>query len=198
MDDEQLILNTSIRAAKKVFPNAEIKGFTDPRELIKEAAEHMCDLLITDVNMPYFNGVTVAKALRTLDSNVKVIFQTGDERNAEYIAEIQNSGLLLKPYREDDLLEQFEYIDYKTKKAESKQTDLFEVIRNKIECEYISDIRIGKNRNNAIKTANQINPEDFGLNQWSVLANYLCKKHTSFRDYGQVKEYFAKKSAMIY
>jgi len=86
----------------------------------------------------------------------------------------------------------------KLKRAETKQKDLFEVIRNKIECEYISDIRFGENRNNAIKTANQINPEDFGLNQWSDLANYLCKKHISFRDYGQVKEYFAKKSATIY
>ncbi|MDE1548624.1 response regulator transcription factor [Jeotgalibaca caeni] len=76
-------------------------------EVIKETRPH---LVVTDINMPFMDGITFAKELRAFDNHVRLIFLTGYD-DFEYVREamlLKSDDYLLKPVQQEELFEKAE------------------------------------------------------------------------------------------
>lgn len=76
-------------------------------ELIDAVTEHKPDLVISDINMPFVDGVTAGREIRRLFPNIKLIFLTG-YNELSYVHEAINLKVfkyLLKPLTPDSLYE---------------------------------------------------------------------------------------------
>ncbi len=79
----------------------EVNGFTDPRKALEFFAENpdKCSLVITDLRMPYMNGIDFAAEARKINPDVKLLLMTAFE-TASYdkqIAKLKFSTILRKP-----------------------------------------------------------------------------------------------------
>lgn len=71
-----------------------------------------------------------------------------------------------------------------------QDSDIFTDLKKLMNCNYISDIRIGKNRRKAGKILKTLNLENYTLLQLSDLYNYLYNKEAAFTDYVAAKKAF--------
>lgn len=69
-----------------------------------------------------------------------------------------------------------------------QDSDIFTDLKKLMSCNYISDIRIGKNRRKASKILKTLNLENYTLLQLSDLYNYLYNKEAAFTDYVAAKK----------
>lgn len=69
-----------------------------------------------------------------------------------------------------------------------QNSDIFTDLKKLMSCNYISDIRIGKNRRKASKILKTLNLENYTLLQLSDLYNYLYNKEAAFTDYVAAKK----------
>lgn len=69
------------------------------------------DLVITDINMPRMNGLEMAKAIKELDSSVKIIVVSAHNENS-YIKKGENfiDGYLFKPLNMSQFLQEIQKV----------------------------------------------------------------------------------------
>ncbi len=88
-------------------------GFTvrvaaDATEAIKTILEDLPDLILSDVNMPYLDGLELLQALKgdELTAKVPVVLLTGRNDDETYIRATQlgAAGYVTKPVKLDELL----------------------------------------------------------------------------------------------
>lgn len=94
LDDEQAAINM-LRYYLKNFPFIDIRAdFVDARSAFQWLSENEVDLLITDVEMPHFNGIELMKALV---KPPRVIYCTGHDRYGAQTYETHAIDFLSKP-----------------------------------------------------------------------------------------------------
>jgi signal transduction histidine kinase/CheY-like chemotaxis protein len=88
----------------------EIYGYTvliasDGAEALELAQSHPnpIEVVMTDIRMPGLGGIELAQRLTTLQSNLKVIYVSGDAETGDHTGETPGSRFLEKPYEIDDL-----------------------------------------------------------------------------------------------
>jgi hypothetical protein len=106
VDDEAPIRTVVARVLKSAgYRSIEAR---DGTEGVSRFVEHMHEikLVITDVMMPHMDGVGLLRAIRALDPSVPVVATTGagGPRNLDTLRALGVSGLLNKPFRKEDLL----------------------------------------------------------------------------------------------
>lgn len=52
-------------------------GYNDPAEAVRHYRDQVYDLVITDVGMPFMDGFALAKQLKEINPQVKVLFMSG-------------------------------------------------------------------------------------------------------------------------
>ena len=78
IDDEPKALRILCRAIAEAAPDAEIREFDRPADLIAAAeGGETPDVLFADAEMPCMSGVELAKALKLRCPRLNVIFATG-------------------------------------------------------------------------------------------------------------------------
>lgn len=101
-DDDELrdVLFCSI----KDYVN-EILTFSSPKDALK-CFNNEVNLIISDINMPYMDGLQMAKIIRQIDKNVPIIFLTAfdSDENLEKAIDIGSYAVLKKPFEKRDLL----------------------------------------------------------------------------------------------
>ena len=100
-DDTREVYSRALkRACSKLItaPNGEV-GL----ELYKKYSP---DIIITDINMPIMNGLDMAKAIKSIDDEVNIIFTTAYSESNYFLEAInlQVEGYLLKPVSKSFLL----------------------------------------------------------------------------------------------
>ena len=75
IDDEPLTLKNLRRILEK--DGHSVSTFTNPFRALKRLEEDPCDLVISDVKMPYMDGVTVLDHIKRSAPNIGVILITG-------------------------------------------------------------------------------------------------------------------------
>jgi two-component system chemotaxis response regulator CheY len=106
VDDEKIIANPLSNFLRDA--DFAVETFYDARSALLRASDRLPDILVTDVNMPEMDGITLAKALREQNPNSKVILMTGSPelktRGRLQADRLDGFALLPKPFSPDQLL----------------------------------------------------------------------------------------------
>ena len=97
VDDEPLALKMLEMSIQKAKPDAEVKSFRKPRELLEAAQQDGCDIAFLDIHMRGMNGVELAKELKGVNPKMNIIFVTGFSDYAGDAMSLHASGYIMKP-----------------------------------------------------------------------------------------------------
>ena len=108
VDDEQLQLLRLENACKKVLPNGDYFSYTNPVQAIEKNQDKMIDIAFLDIEMPKFNGIQLAKKLKKINPNTKIIFVTAYNEYALEAFKVHASGYITKPVNESKIKEEID------------------------------------------------------------------------------------------
>lgn len=90
-------------------PDFEIVGkFTDPLEAIRYAQENVVDFALLDIDMPGMNGMELARQLRSIRSDVIIVFVTAHPKFAVDALKMKADYIVFKPFDRDDIIDVME------------------------------------------------------------------------------------------
>ncbi|MEF9962411.1 MAG: LytTR family DNA-binding domain-containing protein [Erysipelotrichaceae bacterium] len=90
--------------------NLKYKVYKCATDLLEDM-RNQYDLLLLDIIMPGFNGIQVAKEIRTFDANVKIIFLTSSPDFAIDSYSVHARDYLLKPIEKDKFFKALDLIN---------------------------------------------------------------------------------------
>ncbi len=108
VDDEPIILRGETALVQKVLPQASVNAFSSPREAMQFASSNRVDIALLDIQMNGGSGVELGRSLKWVQPDVNIIFVTAFDDYYADALEMHASGYLLKPLREDKLLEELQ------------------------------------------------------------------------------------------
>ena len=103
VDDEPLALKMLEMSVQKAKPDAEVKSFRKPRELLEAAKQDGCDIAFLDIHMRGMNGVELAKELKGVNPKMNIIFVTGFSDYAGDAMSLHASGYIMKPVNKEKI-----------------------------------------------------------------------------------------------
>lgn len=136
VDDDELILELCSAIFKK--HGIVHTCFSSPEKLLNEKWQSDVRLIFIDIRLPGMSGIELCKILRnTVAANVKIIALTAQAFPEERAAILKDGfdGLLLKPFREHELLAFIKVNAAISKKPIPKQEMIFSAIREMAEDE---------------------------------------------------------------
>ena len=116
VDDHSVMLKGTKKSVEQILPDASIVAFTDADEAHAFVKENGCDILITEIELFGMDGLTLAKRVKKLNSNVNIIFLTvcDEKEHAKEVLMIKPSGYLLKPAKKEQLAAELRNLRYST------------------------------------------------------------------------------------
>ncbi|WP_206859196.1 response regulator [Candidatus Enterococcus mangumiae] len=114
-EDEHLIresLKRMLTGFSNFLPLGPIGDASDGELALAMIAEQKPDILLTDIRMPFMNGLELANEVKKLLPDIQIIFISGyDEFTyAKTAIQLQAADYLLKPIKPDELQESLEHI----------------------------------------------------------------------------------------
>ena len=109
IDDEKLVLDLTVSLCRELPVKPEVKGFQKASNTLSWLRDNKADIALTDINMPDMNGLVLAKKLKKLHPDIRIIFLTGYSEYAVDAFALHASGYILKPVRKERLLSEIEY-----------------------------------------------------------------------------------------
>lgn len=111
-DEKPAIQNFELTVAH--FPEiSQLHTFQSGEDALEYVKNHTVDAAFLDMEMPGIHGIGLAKELRALDSNIRIIFVTAYSQYALDAWEIDANGYLLKPYTARDIRKELYKCTYK-------------------------------------------------------------------------------------
>lgn len=104
--DDEMMVGEYLEELCKRHQNVKIeKNFQSPVKALNYATKNDIDIVFLDIEMPEMDGLSLGKALNDLDKGIILIYTTGYEEYA--LKAFQNGAIayLLKPYKEEAVLE---------------------------------------------------------------------------------------------
>ncbi len=135
-DDEPFILKDIHRTAKKVLgDNTEFFLAQNSDEVIKIIQQEMAfetsegiQIAFLDIEMPYKNGLEVAKSIQSISPRTNIIFITGHDKYAVDILEMYVSGFIMKPVNEKKMQKAVDNLRFPISELKVKCFGQFEVL----------------------------------------------------------------------
>lgn len=132
VDDEELQLLRLVNTVKSVLKDEELLSFSNPDKALEEAKKNRIDLAFLDIEMPHMNGIQLAKKLKSIHPQTKVIFVTAYDNYALDAFKVHASGYVTKPVNVDKIKKELEQLEglvelQPTKKIQIKCFGNFEV-----------------------------------------------------------------------
>lgn len=114
VDDHSVMLKGTKRSVEQILPDASIVAFTNAGEALAFVKENGCDVLISEIELCGVDGITLAKRVKKLNSNVNIIFLTvcDEKEYAKEVLKIKPSGYLLKPAKKEQLEAELKSLRY--------------------------------------------------------------------------------------
>ena len=119
VDDEKILIKNFCLTAEHLTRISSLNTFSSSSEALEWAQSNPVDVAFLDIEMPVISGIELAKKLKTIDENIKIVFVTAYEQYALQAFGVDAIGYLLKPYSKEDIekeLEKAYYIKKKPKK----------------------------------------------------------------------------------
>lgn len=135
VDDEELQLMRLEESVKKVLPQAELFCYTNPVQAYEENKDRQIDIAFLDIEMPKFNGISLAKSFKAINPKINIIFVTAYDDFALEAMKLHASGYVTKPVNEERIRQEVEALRFpvelkNTKKIQVKCFGNFEVFVN--------------------------------------------------------------------
>ena len=136
VDDENLQLIRLTEAVKKAIPgDVELLPYTNPVLAWEENKDTPVDIAFLDIEMPVYNGMQLAKKLKTVNPQVNVVFVTAYHEYALDAYKMHASGYLTKPVSAQKIKDELDALRYPvalsaTRKLQVKCFGNFEVFAN--------------------------------------------------------------------
>lgn len=128
-DDEKLILKDIRRTAVKVLgSNTEILEATNSDEVMDIIGNNDIPIAFLDIEMPYINGLEMAKRIREISPDTNIIIVTGHEKYAIDVLKLYVSGFIMKPVNEKSMREAVDNLRYPIHELTVKCFGYFEVL----------------------------------------------------------------------
>lgn len=132
VDDEELQLLRLVNTLKSVLKDEELLSFSNPDKALEEAKKNRIDLAFLDIEMPQMNGIQLAKKLKAIHPQTKVIFVTAYDNYALDAFKVHASGYVTKPVNVDKIKKELEQLEglvelKPTKKIQIKCFGNFEI-----------------------------------------------------------------------
>lgn len=98
VDDEKVQLKNFKLITKGMEEIESLQLFSDSREALQWVQNHPVDIAFLDIEMPYINGLELAKKLKSIDRKICVVFVSAYDQYTLDAFGTRASGYLLKPY----------------------------------------------------------------------------------------------------
>ena len=130
-DDEELQLIRLENACKSVLKDATFLKFTNPLNITDENIS-LADIAFLDIGMPGINGIQLAKKMKSIKPEIKIIFVTAYDDYALEAYKVHASGYITKPVSEERIKEEISELEKTvdltpTKKLQIKCFGNFEI-----------------------------------------------------------------------
>ena len=130
-DDEELQLIRLENACKSVLKDATFLKFTNPLNITDENIS-ITDIAFLDIGMPGINGIQLAKKMKSIKPEIKIIFVTAYDDYALEAYKVHASGYITKPVSEERIKEEISELEKTvdltpTKKLQIKCFGNFEI-----------------------------------------------------------------------
>ncbi len=128
-DDEKIILENEKRVVQEVLGDGvKIFEASDSDEAYKVICENDIQVAFLDVDMPFINGIELAKKIKERKPRINIIFVTAYEKYAYDAIRMYASGFILKPIDEESLKEAMNNLRYPIAELYVKCFGRFEVL----------------------------------------------------------------------
>ncbi len=115
VDDEKIVLAGGIPTIQRVFPDANVTGFSRPSEALDYAKRTSIDLAILDIEMGKTSGLDLCRSLLQVNQYTNVIFLTAYMDYSFDAWDTGACGFLLKPLSEEAIRKQLTLLKYPMK-----------------------------------------------------------------------------------
>lgn len=112
VDDNKLIVEDILDELKSIAPDATCIGATDSLKVLELNKEHNFDVIISDIEMPGMNGITLARKLIAENPKLNIIFITGYSEYALESYSLYASAFLTKPISTQQLTDAMNNLRY--------------------------------------------------------------------------------------
>lgn len=120
VDDEKILLE-NFRLTVKGFPEIEsLETFGKSEQALAWAEKNPVDVAFLDIEMPFMNGIELAKRLKQIDRNIQIVFVTAFGQYALEAFGVDAMGYLLKPYAGEDIQKELDKASYIRKRPQKK------------------------------------------------------------------------------
>ncbi len=98
VDDEVLALEDFEDTCREAGITDEIVKFNNPLDALSYAAVNKVDIAFLDIEMPVIKGIDLARRIKALNRNVRIIFATGYGEYALEAFKVDAVDYVMKPY----------------------------------------------------------------------------------------------------
>lgn len=119
VDDHPIMLRGLYNTVTELLPGASVRPFTKAKDALEFAKSDGCDLLICEIELHDMSGLTLAKQIKKLNSDVNIIFLTvcDAKEHAQEVFTIKPSGYLVKPATKEELQIELKNLRYNVNDA---------------------------------------------------------------------------------
>lgn len=112
VDDESMQLQNFKLTAENLEYVDSLTLFGNGKDALEWTKDHSVDVAFLDIEMPEMNGIELAKRLKEINKNIRLIFVTAYEQYALQAFGVDAIGYLLKPYDSGDIEKQLQKASY--------------------------------------------------------------------------------------
>lgn len=110
VDDEKLILEEMEEMLGKMIPGCESYSYLTEKSALECAKDVSFQIAFLDIELGMSNGIMLAKRLKDMQPELKIIFVTSYSEYAVDAFSIHATGYLLKPVQEEDIQRELTFI----------------------------------------------------------------------------------------
>lgn len=103
VDDEELILKNFEMKVKDFSEITSLHLFLDGKSALEWVENNPVDTAFLDMEMSGMNGIELAKKLKQIDENIRIIFVTAFEQYVLDAFGVDALGYVLKPYTKEEI-----------------------------------------------------------------------------------------------
>lgn len=103
VDDEPMQIKNFCLTSEGMKRIDSLETFKKGQDALEWAKLHNVDVAFLDIEMPVMNGIELARKLKEINCNIRIIFVTAYEQYALDAFGVDAIGYLLKPYTSEDV-----------------------------------------------------------------------------------------------